>query len=90
MAAGEYTFQLPPGGKTRWNAGAYDPESRTPRYTIEVLVPEHVRYQIETKQFLMGTPGNYLWVWDIQNKSTWPAFVSVLRDGVLVDGRSGG
>ncbi len=89
MKAPDYTFELSPRSKTRYNAGPYDPQIHTPRYTIEVLLPEHVKHQLEMKQFLMGKEGSHLWVWDLENKSTWPAFISIKKDGVLVSGRSG-
>lgn len=81
----DYTFQLSPGHKTRFPAGPYDTELQLPVYEIEVALPKHIESQIEIKQFLMGCPGNNIWVWDIHNKSTWIAFVAIKKDGKLVE-----
>lgn len=86
----EYTFLLPPGGKSRYNAGPYDQEMRSPRYEIEVLIPNDMRYQVEIKQFLMGTVGNHIWVWDLRNEATLPAFITIKNDGVIVKSDGGG
>jgi hypothetical protein len=86
ISESDYTFQLPPRGKTRYNAGPYDQTTQSPRYALDVSVPEHVRHEVDVKQFLMGSEGNRLWVWDIENKSTWPAFIIVKKDDILVIG----
>jgi hypothetical protein len=80
----DYTFVLSPGMKTRYSAGSYDVNLRSPNYNIELSVPKHVQAQVEVKQFLLGTPENCMWAWDIHNKSTWPAFVIVKKDGELI------
>lgn len=80
----DYTFYLQPGGKTRWAAGSYDIKTQQPHYEIEISVPKHVRDQVEVNQFLLGTPDRCQWVWDINNRSSWPAFVVVKKDGELM------
>ncbi len=80
----DYTFQLGKKPKSRYNAGSYDQKSHTPKYEINVSIPEHVKNQIDIKQFLMGEEGSRIWVWDIENNSTWPAFISIIKDGLLV------
>lgn len=80
----DYTFQLNQNSKFRYNAGSYDQESQTPKYKIDVSIPEHVKNQIKIKQFLMGEKGDNLWVWDIENNSTYPAFISIKKDDRLV------
>ena len=80
----DYSFSLAPGGKTRYIAGAIDYEKRTPHYDIDISVPQHVRDQVEVKQFLLGSPQNCQLGWDIHNKSSWPALVVVRKDGVLL------
>lgn len=85
MTEPNYTFELSPGRKSRYNAGPYDQDTGLPRYTIDVLAPDDVaKSKIEISQFLMGPEGSRLWVWDIVNKSTWPVFVIIKKDGVLV------
>jgi hypothetical protein len=84
MSKVDYTFELQPGGKTRYPAGPYDQGTNSPKYTLEISAPEHVRQQIEVKQSLVGTQSHTTWVWDIRNKSTWPVFVIIRKDGVLV------
>ncbi len=84
MTEQNYTFQLAPGKSTRHPAGPYDQETHSPRYEIEISVPSYVRHQIEVKQFLMGKEGSRIWVWDIKNNSTYPAFVIIKKDGALL------
>lgn len=79
-----YTFELSPGRSTRYNAGPYDQKAQMPRYAFEVSLPQHVTNQFEYNQFLMGNEGSRIWVWDFKNKSSWPAFVSIFKDDVLV------
>ncbi len=81
----DYTFCLMPGTKIRHNAGPFDTETRKPRYEIEINIPKHARDQVEIEQFLMGNPENRMWVWDIKNKSTWPAFITIKKDGEKID-----
>lgn len=80
----DYSFLLYPGNKTRHIAGPFDVKNRTPHYGIEIDVPSHVRNQVEVTQFLLGTPENCQWAWDIENKTTWPAFVTIKKDGLKV------
>jgi hypothetical protein len=85
MTESDHTFVLSPGGKSRYNAGPYDQSTGLPRHTIDVLTPDDfVKSQVEISQFLMGPEGDRSWVWDIRNKSTWPVFVIIKKDGVLV------
>jgi len=84
MTEQDYTFQLASGTSTRHSAGPYDQETNTPRYEIEISMPSHVRHQIKVEQFLMGNEGSRIWVCDIKNNSTWPAFIMIKKDGVLL------
>jgi len=77
----DYNFCLMPGIKTRHIAGPFDVNTRKPYYEIIVSIQAHVRNQVEINQFILGTPDNCQWGWDINNKSTWPAFVIVKKDG---------
>ena len=81
-----YTFVLSPGQKKcRYNAGFYDPVSSMPKHEISVLnaMPE-LEAQVEINQFLMGNEGDRFWVWELTNNSTWPAFITIKKDGELV------
>jgi len=80
----DYSFILPPNQKTRHIAGTFDSEKKEPHYEIEISIPRHVRDMVEVNQILLGVPQDCQWGWDIYNKSSWPAFVIVKRDGVLV------
>ena len=84
MTECDYTFELFPGIKTRHVAGSYDQKKGTPRYTIDAMVPSDAISLISISQFLMGKDGNRIWVWDIKNNSTWPAFIVVKKDGLLM------
>ena len=77
----DYSFCVLPGNKTRHIAGPFDRKDRTPHYEIEIDVPEHVRSQVEVKQFVVGTSENCEWAWDIRNNSTYPVFVTIKKDG---------
>lgn len=77
----DYTFYLMPGGKTRYIAGPFDINTRLPHYEIEISVPTHVRDQIEVNQFLLGTPENCQWAWDIKNNTSWPTFIIIRKNG---------
>ena len=85
MSEKEYTFQLSPKSKTRYNAGPYNPKTRSPKYEIDYLCPTpESRNQIEVNQILMGHEDSHFLVWEIENNSTWPIFFSVKKDGQLV------
>jgi hypothetical protein len=32
----------------------------------------------------MGSENNYQWVWEIENKSTWLAFIIIKKDGLMI------
>jgi hypothetical protein len=81
----DYTFELSPGKKTRYSAGTYDRDKMQPRYTIEISAPVHVKNLIEVKQFLLQNAGGFEWAYDIHNKSTWPAFIIIKKNDVLLD-----
>lgn len=80
----DYSFVLYPRTKKRCNAGTFDREKRQPSYELDVHVPKHVQHEVETKQFLIKTGDGYLWIWDIENNSSWPAFITVFADGKIV------
>lgn len=80
----EYTLMVDPRRSGRRNAGPYDPKTNTPRYeeAFDAPSPEARRsFHIESK--VMGTEGNYLWVWEFRNDSTWPIFLTLKKDGVV-------
>ena len=80
----DYSFILWTNQKTRHIAGTFDYEKKEPHYEIEISIPAHVRDQVEVNQILIGSPQDCQWGWDINNKSSWPAFVIIKRDGFLV------
>lgn len=80
----EYSFMLPPKTKRRHVAGKYDYEKKEPRYEIEASIPEHVRHQLDVKHVLIGSPQSCQWGWDLDNKSSWPAFVTIKENGILI------
>lgn len=80
----DYTLGLGPKSKTRHSPGPFDIETRKPHYEIEISAPKHVKHQIEVRDFLMGNPGSYQWVYEINNKSSWPAFIIIKKDGEVV------
>ncbi len=80
----DYTLCLSPGGKTRYAVGPYDRESQTPRYTIEISIFQHVKHQVAVKQFLLGSGNQYQWAYEIHNKSSYPAFIIIKKDNVIV------
>jgi hypothetical protein len=81
----QHSFYLSPKSESRYNAGEYDPKTRTPKCEIDCLCPTpESRNQIEIDEIIMGNEGSYILVWDIKNDSTWPIFFDVKRDGQLV------
>ena len=80
----DYTFCLSPGSKTRYIVGLYDKDKHLPRYSIEISVPQHVRQSVESEQFLLEFGDGYHWAYDIRNNSTWPAYIIIKKDNVLV------
>lgn len=85
MSQKEYTFQLGAKSKSRYNAGPYDPKSRSPKYEIDFLCPTpESKGRVEINEILMGKEGSHLLVWEIENKSTWPVFFYVKKDGQLI------
>lgn len=80
----EYSFLLGPGKRIRKIAGQYDVKLHKPHYEIEINVLEHVRNQIEINQVLVGDEEYCQWAWDIKNNSTWPAFITIKKDGIIL------
>ena len=50
----DYTFSLAPNSKTRYIAGDFDIEKRTPRYEIEIQKQPHNK--VDVNQVMVGTP----------------------------------
>lgn len=75
------SYLLEPGRSHRCNAGSYDIRTGKPAYRIHVSVPSHVRHQVKQEQFLIRTGDGHLWIWDVKNESSWPAVITVTRDG---------
>lgn len=81
----EHKITLAPGARFRRQAGPYDLETGQPRYAVQVSGPdEHALAQVEDKSQIMGGPGAHFYVWDIQNGSAWPVFLTLTVDGVPV------
>ena len=80
----DYTFRLGPKSKTRYSAGDYNQEDCSPRYELDYSAGPDCNNLIEISQFLMGNEGSRIWVWDIENKSTWPVFIKIKKDGQLI------
>jgi len=79
------TFCLEPGQKRRYIAGEYSPKEMTPKYEIEVNAVHHVKPQVICEQVLVGNPEKCSWAYDLENKSTWPVFVIVKKDGEMLE-----
>lgn len=81
----EHKICLPPGARFRRQAGPYDLESQSPRYSFQVSAPdEQAKRQVVDNSEVMGAPGRHFYVWDIKNNSTWPVFLTLTVDGVPV------
>jgi hypothetical protein len=83
----DYTFVLKPKRKTTFAAGKYDRNTREPSYAMRLSVPEHVRNLVDVKQFLLEMGDGYEWTWEIWNRSDYPVFAIVTRDGELLSYR---
>ena len=78
-----HRIQIPAGGSFRRPAGPYDLESRLPRYDVEVLaVDDHASHQVVIDSEIMGSVGNYTWIWRIMNNSSWPVFITLKKNGI--------
>jgi len=84
MEQKNYTLSLSPREKRRFAAGKYDTENQKPFYEMEINCPKHVRNQVEYDQFLLGTPDNCQWAYKFHNKSSYPVFIIIKKDGVLI------
>jgi len=80
----DYTICLSEGSKIRYIAGSYDRKKSAPRYSIEIVIPEHVKSQVQVRQLLIKFSNNYQWSWDIHNKTNWPAFIVIKKDGEII------
>ncbi|SEE90570.1 hypothetical protein SAMN05216510_4467 [Pseudomonas coleopterorum] len=76
---------LLPGSRFRRQAGPYNLDTGRPRYAFQVSArDEQARLQVEDNSQIMGAPGGYFYVWDITNGSTWPVFLTLTVDGMMV------
>ena len=80
----DYTFQLAPNQKRRYIAGPYDPKTNSPKYKISINIWQHLIDRVECNQILIGTSEHCNWAYDLNNKTTWPAYISVKKDGQLL------
>lgn len=78
-----YTFIIPAKTKTRHIAGPYNIETLSPKYEIKLDCPSHVKNQIDVNQYLHGSPPKCQWAWEINNKSTWKIWVTIIKDGII-------
>ncbi len=80
----DHSFVLYPGKRTSFNAGEYDLKTQRPRYSFSMSVWEYARREVEVEELLIGCEASCLKVWRLHNKSHWPVFVTVTRDGELL------
>lgn len=78
-----HMIEIQPGGSFRRPAGAYDLQTKLPRYEVDVLaVDAHASHQVVVDSEIMGRVDNYTWIWKITNNSTWPVFITLKKSGV--------
>lgn len=78
-----HKIEIAPGGTFRRPAGPYDLKTRLPRYEVDVLaVDADAGRQVVVDSEIMGRVENYTWIWKITNKSTWPVFITLKKDGI--------
>jgi len=76
-------IEIPPGATFRRPAGPYNLKTKLPRYDVDVMAMDsHARRQVIVDSEIMGRVDSYTWIWKITNKSTWPVFISLKKDGV--------
>jgi hypothetical protein len=80
----DYTFPLNPNSKIRHIVGEFDIKTRKPHYEIEIKSQPYIKNQVEVTQIMVGTPENCQWAYDIHNKSSWPIFVILKKDGEVL------
>jgi hypothetical protein len=85
MADVGYTIIVGPGEKKRYIAGSYDMEKRTPNYSHTVMMACHAESDVIVKHFILPVGTDHKWIYDVHNTSSnIDAFVSILKDGVLI------
>ncbi|WP_141251862.1 hypothetical protein [Pseudomonas syringae] len=78
-----HKIEIPPGGTFRCPAGLYDQKTRLPRYEVDVQAFDvDASRQVVVDSEIMGRVDNYTWIWKIANKSTWPVFITLKKDGI--------
>ena len=82
MTEQDYTFILDAGKSFTYNAGEYDPSTNTPQYVMTVANLD--KSKVEYKQELIKTKDRLLLIWDFNNRSSHSAFISIIKDGVLL------
>ena len=85
MVEKDYTFCLEPGEKKRYIVGPYNPQEMAPKYEIIINAPHHFKPQILCEQILVGNPEKCNWAYNLENKSSWPVFVIVKKDGEMLE-----
>ncbi len=81
---GDYTFMLEAGQKRRYIAGSYNPKTMLPKYELTINIWNHIKGKVDCDNILLGDKDNCSWACDLHNKSTWPAYIIVKKDGELL------
>ncbi|MGE8063726.1 hypothetical protein [Pseudomonas sp. NPDC089569] len=75
-------IEIAANGTFRRSAGPYDQKSRLPLYEVDVMaVNAEAARQVDVDSEIMGVGENATWIWKITNKSRWPVFITLKKDG---------
>ena len=77
----DYSFCVMPKQKMVHIAGPFDVKTSTPCYEIESNGPPYDNHKLEITRVLAGTPDNRQVGWQINNKSDYPVFITIKKDG---------
>ena len=79
-----WTFALYGGAKHTFNAGEHDPRTNKPRYSFEMYPQGYPRELVLVREYSIRTAGGHLQMWDVENRSNLPVWITIKRDGELI------
>ena len=80
----DWTFALYGGAKYTFNAGEYDPKTQKPHYSFEMRPKGYPSNMVQVREYRIRTAGGDLQMWDVENRSNLPVFITIKRDGELI------
>lgn len=82
--AGDYTFILMPGTKTRYVPVELCQEDRDAKYELKIVLPKQLMDLCRCEPILVGDENKHSAGWTIENNASCPAFVLIKKNGELI------